>query len=141
MGAWQARETKARALKAVETHPSWHNKQWLFTMSQYVWTQKCMVGRGLLYSTARIGRVKLRQVISVDTAVGLASHLPWLLHLLLLTGVGSASMAAEASSARAAEASHEASENLSATTVQQSASPEAAGGTGARRHRASQGAA
>lgn len=68
----------------------------------------------------------------MDTAVGLASHLPWLLHLLLLTGVGSASMAAEASSARAAEASHEASENLSATTVQQSASPEAAGGTGAR---------
>ena len=64
--------------------------------------------------------------------MGLASHLPWLLHLLLLTGVGSASMAAEASSARTAEASHEASENLSATTVQQSASPGAAADTGTR---------
>ena len=64
--------------------------------------------------------------------MGLASHLPWLLHLLLLTGVGSASMAAEASSARTAEASHEDSENLSATTVQQSASPGTAADHGAR---------
>ena len=68
----------------------------------------------------------------VGTAVDLASHLPWLLHLLLLTGVGSTSMSVEASSARTAEASHEASENLSATTVQQSASPGAAAGSGAR---------
>ena len=68
----------------------------------------------------------------MGVAVGLASHLPWLLHLLLLTGVGSASMAAEASSARTAEASNEASENLSATTVQQSGSPGAAAGPAAR---------
>ena len=62
----------------------------------------------------------------------LAGHLPWLLHLLLLTGVGSASLSVGASSARAAEASHEASENLSAATVQQSASPGSAAGDGVR---------
>ena len=56
----------------------------------------------------------------------LASHLPWLLHLLLLTNVGAAPL--EDTSARSAEAFHGASENLSATTVQHVASSGVAGG-------------
>ena len=58
---------------------------------------------------------------AADSSVVLASHLPWLLHLLLLTHVGCAN--AEESSARTTGARHEASENLSATTVQYFASP------------------
>lgn len=58
---------------------------------------------------------------TADSSVVLASHLPWLLHLLLLTHVGCAN--AEESSARTTGVHHEASENLSATTVQHFASP------------------
>lgn len=47
----------------------------------------------------------------------LAAHLPWLLHLLLLTEAGAAPASAEETSGRSAEVVHEASENLSATTV------------------------
>ena len=52
----------------------------------------------------------------------LKSHLPWLLHLLLLTDVGCTTD--EETSGRAAGANHEGSENLSATTVQHIASSE-----------------
>ena len=50
----------------------------------------------------------------------LASHLPWLLHLLLLTDVGC--MPDEEVSDRSPGGRNEASENLSATTVQHIAS-------------------
>jgi hypothetical protein len=61
-------------------------------------------------------------IAAAGASLVLASHLPWLLHLLLLTDVGFAPVAEE-SSTRSAAAFHEASENMSATTVQHVASP------------------
>ena len=129
---------QALVLKTVKCHPLANIRWPSLTMRRlcprpHIGIQKCMAGIDTIYINASIGKVRSPQkwlswVLLAGAAVDLASHLPWLLHLLLLTGVGSASMSVEASSARTAEASHEASENLSATTaVPRSVSPGAAG--------------
>ena len=152
---WGSKQLAADGLRVVRERAMWELSKLvtpasghlqgdsLISFTRHLCTHSCPQAllpcsrKALLEATVASGMVHRRcahvmgglmrtTLAAAGASLVLASHLPWLLHLLLLTNVGAAPE--EDTSARSAEAFNEASENLSATTVQRVASSGMAGG-------------